>query len=159
MKLCSGDNHYITAPLKIDFPYWKYKRKLSANCNATTGNRNLFQGLILAVFNIGISILGTLIWDFPKVKLKLQLSTTLVFLSNQQCNLNIITRKYEVNILYSSFGLLNDNFGILCYNLVGYNVNSCTFLTTDLYFFFCINPWLLSFVPIEQIFFWVFDIV
>ena len=82
MKLCSGDNYYITAPLKIDFLYRKYKRKPPANCNATTGNRNLFQGLILAVFNIGISILGTLIWDFPKVKLKLQLSTTSFFIKS-----------------------------------------------------------------------------
>ena len=93
-----------------------------------------------AVFNIGISILGTPIWVFPKVKLNLQLNTILVFLSNQQCNLNITTRKFEVNILCSLFGLLNDNFGTPCYNLVGYNVNLDTFLTIDVYFFSVLTP-------------------
>ena len=81
------------------------------------------MGLIQAVFDISIPILGTLIWAFPKLifsKLKLQLKTTPDFLSNQQRNMNIITRKQKTNVMYSLFGLLNHKFGTsLCHNLVG----------------------------------------
>ena len=83
------------------------------------------QGLIQAVFNTGIPILGTLIWVCPNlilVKLKLQLNTIPVFWSNQQHNLNIITKKYKINVMYSLFELLNDNIGTQlqsCCNFVG----------------------------------------
>ena len=55
-----------------------------------------------------------------KVKLKLPLNAIPIFRSNQQRNVNIITRKQKINITYSLFGLLNDNIGSsLCSNLVG----------------------------------------
>ena len=55
-----------------------------------------------------------------KVKLKLPLNAIPIFRSDQQRNVNIITRKQKINITYSLFGLLNDNIGAsLCSNLVG----------------------------------------
>ena len=49
--------------------------------------------------------------------MKLQLGTIPVFWSNQQYSLKIITRKYEINVMYCLVGLLKDDFGISCYNV------------------------------------------
>ena len=69
------------------------------------------------------TILGTLIWVWPNLIFS-KTATTVKhnsnFLSNQQRNLNIITRKFKTNVMYSLFGLLNNNFRTsLYYNPVG----------------------------------------
>ena len=47
-------------------------------------------------------------------------------------------RKYKINVMYSLFGLVDDNVGTLCYSLVGKNVNLGSFLTIDVYFFYSV---------------------
>ena len=52
------------------------------------------RGLIKAVFNIRIAILGTIIWACPNLVFsKTETTVKHKFLSNQQRNFNIITRK------------------------------------------------------------------
>ena len=61
------------------------------------GYNSMEQGLMQAVFDSGIPILGTLIWACPNLILsktkKLQLYAVPVFRSNQQHNVDIMARK------------------------------------------------------------------
>ena len=79
------------------------------------------QGLIQAVFSIGTPSLGALIWACPNLILsKTETTGFQFFVKISKNNLNVITRKYKIDLKYSLFGLLNDNIGTsLCYNLVG----------------------------------------
>ena len=59
-------------------------------------NKRHAGGLIEAVFNIGIPILGTLTWACPNLifsKTETTVKHNSSFLSNQQRNVNITTRK------------------------------------------------------------------
>ena len=51
-----------------------------------------------------------------------------------------MTRKKKKKCIASLFVLLSFRSS-LGYNLFGHNANSGTFLTMDVYFFFCINSW------------------
>ena len=82
------------------------------------------RGFIQAVLNIGIPILDMLIWACPNLIFS-KTETTVKHNSSfsERCSerhMNIITKKYKVNVIYSLYRLLNDYFGTsLFYNLVG----------------------------------------
>ena len=88
--------------------------------------------------NFGHTNLGV-----PKFNLKLPLNAIPLFWSNQQHNVNIITREKK-NVIYSLFGLLNNNTGSLLYCVLLvkmliwalFSQSMCTFS-------FCINIWLM----------------
>ena len=54
------------------------------------------------------------------IKAETTINAIPVFWSNKQHNVTIIMSKQKINVIYSLFGLYNDNIGSsLCYNLVG----------------------------------------
>ena len=96
-------------------------------------------GLIQAVFDIDIPILGILIWACLNLILR-KIETTIKRVSSfliKSITWEHIKEKIINRCNVSSFGLLNDNIGSsLCCNLFGENANLGTFLTIEVYFFF-----------------------
>ena len=94
------------------------------------------QGLIQAIFDIGIPILGEPIW----------VSCIKITSKRNSSFLIILITKYEhasekINVMYSMFRLHNSNVcPSMCYNLVDYNPNLGTFLTIDVFFFLLYQP-------------------
>ena len=115
----------------------------------------LWQGLMQAVFDIGIPILGTIIWACPNLilsKTETTVNTFPVFWSSQQNNLNIITRKYKINLMYSLFRLLNDICDIIVTILLATTLIRAPFSQSISSFSLCINPCMVTLTIIDSFF-------